>query len=269
MKLKSSQCGVLITGPHSLSSNSYHNPVQKITYVLRYNLHINTELQEKYTTIAKDYSKTIALLNTAYVRFYLKHIPSNTIELLDVGCGSGDMLLALSRKLKGISFYGIDPIQTFVDLAKEKLPDSTILKASVEKLPFEDCSFGFILSHVVFQHVDRQKALLEIKRVLKPHGRIVLTEVLVKHDTGSVSDRLTYFIAQMLNNVALLLKHGPITYSEMHQYTKSADWQGLTAIHRARRFTYSELVSFYNQHLPHCKIIRLSPQLVSVVWDNV
>lgn len=43
--------------------------------------------------------------------------------------------------------------------------------------------------------------------------------------------------------------------------------QELTAIHRSRRFTYSELEVFYSQQLPNCKILRTSPQLVSIVWE--
>lgn len=178
------------------------------------------------------------------------------------------MLLVISKKLKDVSYYGVDPLQNFVDLAKEKLPRSTIRKASVEELPFEDNSFDFILSHVVFQHVDRQKALLEIKRVLKPQGRVVITEVLAAQVASSVPERLKYWIYHKLSTITLLLRYGPITYSRIHKYTKSADWKDLTAIHRARRFTYSELVPFYSQQLPHCKILRLSPQLVSVVWER-
>ncbi len=237
-------------------------------HTMRYNLHITTVLEHKYTEIARDYSRTIALLNATYAPFYLSHIPIDTRKILDVGCGSGDTLLALSTKLRNISYYGIDPIQNFVDLAKEKLPNSTILKASVEEVPFEDGSFDFILSHVVFQHVDRQKALMEIKRILKPHGRVVITEVLAKQPAQSILESLRYLVNQKRRNIALLLRHGPMTFFRIHQYAKSSDWHALTAIHRSRRFTYSELDSFYNQQLHGCRIVSMSSQLVSVVWDK-
>lgn len=69
-------------------------------YILSYNCSIDSKLQEKYIAIAQDYSNTIVLLNSIYAQFYLKHIPRSASMVLDVGCGSGDILLALSRKFK-------------------------------------------------------------------------------------------------------------------------------------------------------------------------
>ena len=48
-------------------------------------------------------------------------------------------------------------------------------KADLTALPFPDCSFDFVISWGVVMHIpEMEKALLELVRVLKPEGTLVL-----------------------------------------------------------------------------------------------
>lgn len=63
-----------------------------------------------------------------------------------------------------------------IDLYPENYPNLNVQKADVTKMPFEDESFDVILSNHVMEHIeDEEKFQLEMKRVLKSDGKIILT----------------------------------------------------------------------------------------------
>lgn len=115
--------------------------------------------------------KGMAAINSALLREYL---PKNKkLKILDVGCGPGAALLYLSR------FGDV----TGVDLSDEALKFARrrgkVKKADISSLPFENGSFDAVVCLDVLYHAwvkDNNKALLEIKRVLKPGGIFLLRE---------------------------------------------------------------------------------------------
>jgi SAM-dependent methyltransferase len=58
-------------------------------------------------------------------------------------------------------------------------------------LQFEDNSFDLVFGDAILHHLDFVKALDEIKRVLKPHGKMVFTEPLGNNPVGKVVRALT------------------------------------------------------------------------------
>lgn len=97
-------------------------------------------------------------------------------SILEVGCGQG---LFLSRivntyKAKGI---GIDVSSRSINYANKKYKNKNLnyLKGSALKIPFKDKSFDMVLSFDVLEHIENQeKAVLEMIRVLKPKGKILI-----------------------------------------------------------------------------------------------
>lgn len=97
-------------------------------------------------------------------------------RVLENGCGVGmyvDRLAPFAGKVIGLEY----------DLARaaeartlnRKHPNSEIINAAGEKLPFSSNSFDLILSHEVLEHVeDDQAAAGEMARILRPGGRIAL-----------------------------------------------------------------------------------------------
>jgi ubiquinone/menaquinone biosynthesis C-methylase UbiE len=105
-----------------------------------------------------------------------QYIPENS-SFLDVGCGAGYSLMKAHTEL-GCRVQGIDPapgahgVGRFTqDLWKER----PIIEGSAEKLPFENHSFDVVYSSHVLEHVNsEQQALVEMKRVLKPGGVLII-----------------------------------------------------------------------------------------------
>ncbi len=90
-------------------------------------------------------------------------------KILDIGCAIGGFLNFLSKKgYKNL--YGIEPIEAYVNKAKEN-KDLVIKKGSVYYNPFEDNSFDVVILDQVLEHLSNLKlAMKQIKRVLKKGG---------------------------------------------------------------------------------------------------
>jgi len=103
--------------------------------------------------------------------------------VLDVGCGAGvDAIFAAKMVGSTGAVSGIDLVPEMLARARENarlagVANITFIESSAEKLPFPDKSFDVVISNGVFNLVvDKQKALKEVSRVLKPGGRLMLAD---------------------------------------------------------------------------------------------
>jgi ubiquinone/menaquinone biosynthesis C-methylase UbiE len=125
-----------------------------------------------YSDIAKRYDQNPIRRNIA---------PDTTLNLasgkpwnvLDLGCGTGSYIEIQSglQEHKNIRWYGADPSEDMLNVAREKAQIALFHKAGAEDLPFDDNFFDYVTSRFSFHHfADRNRALKEIFRVLKPGG---------------------------------------------------------------------------------------------------
>lgn len=112
------------------------------------------------------------------VHFIVKELKVEpTDKILEVGCGRGFILNILSA-LFTAEFHGIDIAKDHLAIARKQLKNRNVkLKyASVYELPYPDNSFDKIVSTEVLEHLEHEdKALGEIRRVLKPGGKLIVT----------------------------------------------------------------------------------------------
>ena len=98
----------------------------------------------------------------------------NGTNLLDAGCGAG--LFCKLADEHGTKVTGIDAASNLLEIAKQRVPDATFVHADIEEMPFEENSFDIVTSFNCFQYVENPvRAFLEIRRVIKPTGKIVVT----------------------------------------------------------------------------------------------
>lgn len=104
-------------------------------------------------------------------------------RVLDLGCGTGALLIIAKSKYQNINATGIDADEKILKIAEKKIRKNNLniklINTSADKLPFPDFSFDIVVSTLVFHHLPTEvkiKALEEIHRVLKKNGRFLLVD---------------------------------------------------------------------------------------------
>jgi demethylmenaquinone methyltransferase/2-methoxy-6-polyprenyl-1,4-benzoquinol methylase len=97
-------------------------------------------------------------------------------RVLDVACGTGD--LALAAAAAGGRVTGIDFSTRMLERARRKSSAVEWLEADALALPFDDASFGVVTSGFGVRNLaDLEAGLRELRRVLRPGGRIGVLEI--------------------------------------------------------------------------------------------
>lgn len=131
----------------------------------------------------------LANLTAAQQRFtdYLvSHLPppsdDNTIRLLDVGCGTGRLLVQLGRR--GYAVDGLSPSMTLNRLVRQRLEGYPEMEARLFECRFEELSvvglerrYDVVLFSESFQFIKMDRALEKSRGLLKPGGLLVILDV--------------------------------------------------------------------------------------------
>ena len=99
-------------------------------------------------------------------------------NVLDVGCGTGEILKRIHRRYPEVSLTGVDISEKMLEVAKVKIGNkATLLWADAEMLPFSDATFDLIVCSDSFHHYPNpQKVLAEFRRVLKGGGNLLICD---------------------------------------------------------------------------------------------
>jgi ubiquinone/menaquinone biosynthesis C-methylase UbiE len=128
-----------------------------------------------------DQAKSIETVNDweATINALVSHVKGNDIRALDVGTGPGQLAFYLAGA--GFKVTGIDISPGMVARAEQKaLQDGLscdFQTGDAENLPFEDNTFDVVVTrNLVWTLPDPQAAIREWHRVLKPNGRIIISD---------------------------------------------------------------------------------------------
>ena len=98
-------------------------------------------------------------------------------RVLDIGCGTGDMVVLVSRLYPEVEVVGLDPDPKALARARRKAERAGVTvrfdPGFSDELPYADASFDRVLSSFMLHHVEQDakaKTLSEVRRVLKPGG---------------------------------------------------------------------------------------------------
>lgn len=104
-------------------------------------------------------------------------------QVLDVGCGSGELLIALAREVPGAELTGLDPDGIALRRAARKAAAAgtgiTLIRGYADDLPIDDAAMDHVVSTVAIHHLDaesRPKFAAEAFRVLRPGGKITILD---------------------------------------------------------------------------------------------
>ncbi|WP_371402364.1 class I SAM-dependent methyltransferase [Kribbella sp. NBC_00662] len=133
-----------------------------------------------YDEFAEAYSadNETNLLNGHYERPAMVNLAGDVDghRILDVGCGSGPLTAALRDK--GAIMSGFDLSSAMIELARRRLGDDADLTVGdlAKPLPYDDAAFDDVVMSLVLHYLeDWTEPLAELRRILKPGGRLILS----------------------------------------------------------------------------------------------
>jgi ubiquinone/menaquinone biosynthesis C-methylase UbiE len=108
-------------------------------------------------------------------------------NVLDVGCGTATLAIAMKSRVDTGEVHGIDASPEMIEVAKRKIAekrvDVDLRVALVEEIPFPEESFDLVTSSLMLHHLPedlKRTGLAEIRRVLKRKGRFVAMDFAVE-----------------------------------------------------------------------------------------
>ncbi|MDQ1073238.1 class I SAM-dependent methyltransferase [Streptomyces canus] len=131
-----------------------------------------------YNSFAEAYAAEIEtnLINASYERPAMLALAGDVAgrRILDAGCGSGPLFAALRDR--GGLVSGFDASAGMLELARRRLGDGADLQVAElgSPLPYSDDTFDDVVASLVLHYLeDWGPALAELRRVLKPGGRLI------------------------------------------------------------------------------------------------
>ncbi len=139
-------------------------------------------LAEDYEVLKDEWG--IGYYNHGGNRGIIKLISQETnepIKVLEIGCSKGDTLLEIKEKYPNSEVYGVELDDVAAKMA-ENFCDVICANVENEDLPYKEEEFDYIILADVLEHLhDPQKALMYLRRFIKPDGAILASIPNVQH----------------------------------------------------------------------------------------
>jgi ubiquinone/menaquinone biosynthesis C-methylase UbiE len=112
-----------------------------------------------------------------------------SVRIVDVGCGTGTQLTADRTRLPQAMLLGVDRFRGMLRIARQRGPEIGWVQGDGAHLPLRPETFDYATNQFSYHHMaDRRGFFAEVRRVLRPGGRFVLTNI----DPWSMPDWAIY-----------------------------------------------------------------------------
>ncbi len=135
--------------------------------------------RDAYRRVARWYDRLFGRMNAGLRGLGLTMFPPRQgMEVLDVGCGTGIQLASYQRA--GCRVTGIDASPAMLEVARRRLGQRASLElGDAAAMPYADRAFDLVMAATALHEMPegvRSAALGEMKRVLRPDGRMLLID---------------------------------------------------------------------------------------------
>lgn len=133
-----------------------------------------------YDKFAKNYDKAFAPFEKRFICAWreetLSHLPAENSRLLEIGAGTGLNFKFYPAACRHRAVAGEISFK-MLEFAREKTDSIELVQTDAESLPFAANTFDAAFATLVFCSIPKpENAFAELRRVVKPNGKIVLLE---------------------------------------------------------------------------------------------
>lgn len=128
-------------------------------------------------------------------------------HVLEIGCGTGTLVVMLKRLHPDVTVTGLDPDPKALARARRKAQRAGVSiqldQGFADAMPYVDASFDRVLSSFMFHHLpkkEKEPALREVQRVLKPGGELHLVDLAGPHGGGPSATRAIHSDQELQDN---------------------------------------------------------------------
>ena len=177
------------------------------------------QVSKMFDDVAHAYDKTNDLLSFGQAKLWRKKLtekvdPQTGEKILDIAAGTGTSSMAL--KLPGVEVVAADFSKGMLAEGKKRYPELEFVFADAMKLPFKNNEFDVVTMSFGLRNVqDRNTALGEFLRVLKPGGRLVICEF--SHVPGLLGFFYRAYLKFVLPAISRLASKTPDAYSYLSE----------------------------------------------------
>ncbi len=136
-------------------------------------------IEDEYEQLASEYDERWSDYIASSTRQTVRRLSLSAGDrLLDVGCGTGVLLEQVLARWPSLRAAGTDLSRQMLAIAQRRLGDRIpLVRSDVDYLPFATHSFDVAVSSSSLHYwPDPARAIAEITRVLRPGGRLVITD---------------------------------------------------------------------------------------------
>jgi ubiquinone/menaquinone biosynthesis C-methylase UbiE len=185
------------------------------------------KLLKEYTALAPTYDRywsTYLQASLSMTAEFIADLPADRI--LDVACGTGQLLEMLIEHPDDPELFGIDRVPAMLEVAKRRIGRrATLLEASAEELPFDQGAFQLVTcTNALHYFPDAAGALREMRRVLAPSGNLVITDWC-----------RDYVTMKLLNRILPWTQHAHVHTFRLHELEQNLARCGLKMIGSSRK----------------------------------
>ena len=156
------------------------------------------------------------------------------LKILDMGCGGGDLLVALARECRArdipAELVGVDCSPAILEIARGSIagfPEIRLLRADALEPPFPEKSFDFVLCSLVLHHVPPERSA----QFLRGLGALCRSGVIVSDlRRGRLEYVVTFLFTRLFTRARMSRLDGPLsvlralTLDEARDLTCAAGW---------------------------------------------
>lgn len=197
-------------------------------------------------------------VNTAFAQRVIELGPPSRAKVLDAGTGPARIPVLLCQMHPQWQVFGIDLAKNMLQIGYEHvkqagLQNQIVLElVNAKQLPYQDGHFEMVISNSLVHHLpDPLPFFLELKRVLKPNGAILIRDLIRPTDEETMNAVVESIGAEYDTHQKQLFRdslHAALTLDEVNQLISQAGLEGVMIYQSSdRHWTAERTFRFHQQ----------------------